>query len=1122
MLYLQRASAGSGKTYTLAKTYIKLILGIKKEDGSYRLRESYEMKDIHSHILAITFTNKATDEMKSRFVERLADLAADDSNEKTDYMADLVNDFKTTIPQIRQRAREALSEILNNYTNFQVSTIDSFFQTILRTFTYEADLHDNYQVELDDDYITTMGVDSTLSKVRDNEPNNNVKSLVGYLMNRNADRGKRWNMLLKDEVSYKVLLDFVKQATCEDFKKHKDKLDDYFDNIHNYLAKIKAIEANYDSDISALCSNNKEIAKKLLEKFGEDITKNFEKQLKKASDDALCRKLYASALTEYKFEGAKSFPVGKDNLQYYNNEDTCNLLNSFYDNCQACLGLIIEKKIFVDSLPYMGLLYEVLKQISIFRNSNNIVQLSDTNMILRSIINQDDTPFIYERTGCYLHNYLIDEFQDTSAMQWGNLSPLLSESLSRDNDNLIIGDAKQSIYRFRNADYTLITNTVPKTFTHIAQGDSLKENTNWRSSKRVIDFNNSLFVYLANELMSKDRKAYIDFSDIYSGVVQLCGRFKKDKKELGYVEVKKFESSKEDPNPGIDVVGEKIASLIKRGYQQKEIAVLVRTNDEGSAVIDALLKYNESIKDKPDEVEIQFISEESLKINRSKAVNIVISTLDSISRGAFSDKDIQSEKSDKASQRKNVNDLVSYFNHYRAKYPETDAVEVFDKFFANENEAISVSELLKKMPAISLPALTDHIINEFVPEYLLKNEAPYIAAFQDKVLEYCSLYSPDIFSFVKWWAENSSRFSISSPEGVDAVNIMTIHKSKGLEFRCVILPAFDLKTSSLDSETLWVEPYNEKYKSILPPILPIKPTKDLLNTSYKNDYNLLLEKLRFDELNTAYVAFTRAADELYVMLPSPNKNLNKHLIAFLENPLIAVDMLSGALDEDEKKNCLVKSLMKQSDDLYAYGSPLTSEEIREYRKDEASQTSSRESGEITSYYINTESQNLKCKEENDMLADEEDRDPRSFGNVMHKVMSEISNTDSADDDMKHSLLKLVTNGTITESIGVEVYNKIKKALTNQEARQWFLPGLKVMNERQLLKHGMQDRRADRIVVNENGDAVVIDYKFGDVIVAKYHKQVKEYMWRLRESGLYRSVRGYLWYINEDTIEEVKI
>jgi hypothetical protein len=250
--------------------------------------------------------------------------------------------------------------------------------------------------------------------------------------------------------------------------------------------------------------------------------------------------------------------------------------------------------------------------------------------------------------------------------------------------------------------------------------------------------------------------------------------------------------------------------------------------------------------------------------------------------------------------------------------------------------------------------------------------------------------------------------------------------------------------------------------------------------------------------------------------------LNKHLIAFLENPLIAVDMLSGALDEDEKKNCLVKSLMKQSDDLYAYGSPLTSEEIREYRKDEASQTSSRESGEITSYYINTESQNLKCKEENDMLADEEDRDPRSFGNVMHKVMSEISNTDSADDDMKHSLLKLVTNGTITESVGVEVYNKIKKALTNQEARQWFLPGLKVMNERQLLKHGMQDRRADRIVVNENGDAVVIDYKFGDVIVAKYHKQVKEYMWRLRESGLYRSVRGYLWYINEDTIEEVKI
>ena len=1106
MLHIHKASAGSGKTYTLARTYIKLLLGMQLDDGTFRLRTPKEATGAHSHILAVTFTNKATNEMKQRFVEKLAGLAFCTDPDKTDYMRDLMRDFNAPAEKISPTAHAAPTELLNNYTDFQVSTIDSFFQNILRTFIYEVDLNDNFQLEIDNDFLTRLGVDSTLSLIRGSRPDNEIAHWVKMIMKSRAREGKNWNLLQKEGTAKADLLRFVSEINRENFRKARTALREYFSGIVSFRKEMEHSFRKCKEIVEACASDVKEKAAAvmgILEECGVEshISANFLTQISKINEAA------PGELPEFKtrYDGSgKTFLVkaaGKKILEQTGNYDTAAAAASeMYDSLARFHGMRMLAGEFSEAVPYLGIMRETLERIAGFREENNLVQLSEINTILHRIINKDQTPFIYERTGTFLDNFLIDEFQDTSRQQWEIFSPLLEESLSRGNLNLIIGDAKQSIYRFRDADSTLITRTVPSEFPHIAHGEKESENSNYRSARQVVEFNNTLFSLLAPALDNPD--APTGLASVYSSAVQVPANSSRE----GYVELHLTSKKDPDGNPEcMDYVAELVADLLQRGYRQDEIAVLVRVNSQGSQVIDSFVRYNRSIPPGSGKPKIEFISEESLRISGARSVGIILSGLRRI---AGSDDTAYSGNS-------GASGFICDFNWYLAENPDLPSGEILDKYFAGGEHRKSLEEMIASMQSRTLPALVEAIAAYLVPESLREKEAPFIAAFQDKVLDYCDVYPSDIASFLAWWEVNGAKASISAPEGTDAVNIMTIHKSKGLQFRCVIIPGLNLPISPSEQadfiEKQWVEPC-EPFKGIFPPLLPLGIRRRLLDTPYAHLYAATLASIRADSLNAFYVAMTRAVDELYVYIPSDVRQ--DKLGSILPDILEKMSAISGGshliergLEKPEIAGC--EGIM------YAYGTKAPDPSLQ--RKPRENQ----QHRLIGSYYVNPDLSALRVCEEDVPETDGEDPDPRSYGNVRHAVMSRLGTGADVADGIDKALLNAVTRALMSHKEAVEFRELLMPQLDNPLVASWFDPSLKAYNERQLICRGNEDLRPDRIIVSGEGDATVIDYKFGAKKEKSYRRQVAEYMEAIASTGSYRSVSGYIWYVTLSEVERVE-
>jgi len=1140
MLHIQRASAGSGKTYTLAKTYIKLFLGQQLEDGSFRLRRPQELRGAHSHILAVTFTNKATNEMKQRFVERLSDLSTPGIDPgKVDYMPELMREFGVSADELRTTARAALTELLNNYTDFQVSTIDSFFQTILRAFVYEADLTENYQLEIDNDFLTRLGLDSALASIRSTKNENEIGYWVRRIMRDKARKGEKWNLLQKDGGAKSALFKFVSEINRESFKRARTRLEEYFNSKENFRSAMEdAIRKCGEVTVSA-GDEVKAGAREVLDwaeakGVSSGLSANLVKQLRKILDAEPCE---IPEIKTYYDGSGKSMPLTAKTLrqmQASGEADTlCGILRDMYGSYEKYIGCKIVKEEFVSSIPYLGIMRETMRCIASFREENNLVQLSEINTMLRRIISEDETPFIYERVGTFLDHFLIDEFQDTSELQWENFSPLLSESLSRDNLNLIIGDAKQSIYRFRDADSSLITTRVPATFAHVSHGDTVVENTNWRSSRQVVEFNNTLFSLLSEKL--NDPVFPVDLAKIYGGVVQRPANMERE----GYVEIHFTGKSaaaaisdygeEEAATSDFEYVADMVADLVSRGYRQNEIAVLVRTNRQGAAVIDAFVDHNLKVRPDSGEPVIEFVSEESLKIVSARSVGIIVSALNLVAGGTATGSRHDGQTADTKEKFSSV-DFLCDLNWYMAEHPDDDISDLFQKYFSGEAHVKSLEKIFEGMPTRALPALVEAITAYMVPESLRKSEASYIAAFQDKVLDYCDVYPADISSFLTWWDVNGPKATISSPEGMEAVSVMTIHKSKGLEFRCVIIPDINLPTSPAISgdyvEKQWVGTI-PPFDSFLPPMLPIAIRPRLEKTPYKPLYVSTLNAVRADSLNTFYVGLTRAVDELYVFLPVPKKNDAK--ICRPVREVLEDQMLTLTGGEYTIRGGLEVDASNPQDVIFSYGcrpadpAAVRMEDAKRKREKMKARNEKEEEEPVSigSYFVNPDLSSLKFKAEDVPLDDDDDPDPRSAGNIRHDIMQHVGVGKDVPDQLRRAVLRSVVSGIIPEQeaemFRLEVMEQLEN---NQQVASWFAPGLTVYNERPLIVRGKEDSRPDRFVVSADGDAVVVDYKFGASAESRYRKQVTRYMENLKATGKYRSVRGYIWYVALRKVEEV--
>lgn len=1144
MLQLQRASAGSGKTYTLARKFIEFYISQPDGKGGRQLRPARALRESLQHILAITFTNKATNEMKLRIVEKLNAIASWTPAIKTkdvDYLDGFTEEFSCSPQEIASLCRYALKVLLTDYGDFKVSTIDSFFQTVLRTFAYEADLDDTYQLELDSNYVTQMGLDTTLDEIDSDLKSTQGSAWISSMMKQKAASNKGWNIFQKSQSNYNVykeILDASKNLEKEDFKEIREKLDTYFEKNPDFHATYLKLCQIYETPLREAFDRMRESARAVRDAFlkaGLDMEKTAGQYLAGRVnnmadtwrwDDSM-EKRATFSIPEFTRKGTKTrvFDPKKEN-PYLNTtvEDHIQeLAEEMYRCFDAWRAEAMSDRwrrwlIYRETMPYVGILQSVRENSRLFLTDSNTVELGETNSILHRIIGKDDAPFIYERLGSKLEHFLIDEFQDTSRLQWLNLRPLLSESDGNGHDNLIIGDAKQSIYRFRNADPSLITAEVPAWFKDSCRecGNTPAENTNWRSSKRIVKFNNLFFRFFSNELGQRMESLYSNTMQPYS-----------HKEDIGHVRVSLFGKEKNDDKAPahFDEIPGLIADMLDRGYRMSEIAVLVNTRIQGSQIIESLMAYNNSAEAKR---KINFISADSLKAGESPAVQTVISILEAINNGTEARLNPEEERKDKGAG--DWSRLKADFSFFAMSHPDLSLQDALSRFLEGEYDPDAIRVMLAGMSTTVLPALVENIIRNFISPHARQSEAAFLAALQDITADYCEGHTADLGSFLRWWDAKGRFTSIASPEGSDAVSIMTVHKSKGLEFRCVIVPHSEqtLKPSKdKKKEWLWVEPDLSEAEDIPAiPWIPVWSHDRLADTPHAKTYGEYLENFLTDNVNNAYVAYTRAVDELYIFTPSPytRKNPETSLIGhFLWRcGAEAQDIIPNINGTDGNVADLIPSpeeiTVDEENLTWSFGTPLTRQEIEAGRK---KKEAGPEDSVITDYRCSEHLPAIICSDpsspDTDTLPsdlkeetpdEEESEESRRYGELMHSIMENII----IAADLPRALLKAKSTGHITRREMEEMQPMLARAIADVEPYGWFAPGCRVINERGIAVDG-KVQRPDRILLRPDGSAVIVDYKFGEHRNDEdYCNQAIRYAYTLLKTGIAKKCEAYIWYV----------
>jgi ATP-dependent exoDNAse (exonuclease V) beta subunit len=865
-LHLHRASAGSGKTYRLALYFISHVLGEKLSDGSWRLYPA-NVHCRHREILAITFTNKATEEMKQRIMRELAKLAGSPlmAGTRSNYEATLrgAEYFNCTEEELRRAARRALTDLLYDFGGFNVSTIDSFFQAVLRTFAYEADLSGNYDLQIDEDFVISNAIAEMVQMVVGRATGSSVSSarrravtqwLQTYMKDK-IDEGETFNIFNPTGPVRSRLLDFTRHLFNEEYKCNKADIDPFICNTDN----VNTLQQALVGKRKQLRENVSKLAAELLEKHNDN--------LEKRSLLAYVRKCAGSRVIEAPTEAVyRLYSLQSPDL-YLNATARTKMTDEKKQSLFAAVNEFMEPvlklrkcEIMLAQIYNMGLFSEIIQQIEAQKVENNTIMLSDTNTLLNRIIGDSSTPFIYERTGQVLRHFLIDEFQDTSRLQWQNLKPLILESLSKGDDDLIIGDVKQCIYRFRNSDPNLLasgigTDSDLKKFVHGETYD-----TNYRSARTVVEFNNRLFRSLANDTGN---------ADVYVGMEQRA--FKAN--VSGYVDLAIL------PNENfVERALDRMVTCMRRqldnGYSAADIVVLVRWRTDGVKVVERLLKEGQEGGALHG---VQVLSDEALLVNSSPAVQYVITTLRDLCATPTPSALLQ--RSNSMTERD-----IAWLNQRMKQIAEEQNLEPYAALDATIAEfhrngfggRESVQELRHRFPieGRALCEVVEAIIANLPESEWLQSDAAYLCALQDLVLDFSQSNSPDLHSFLRWWDEGGVKSALGMASGVNAIRVMTIHKSKGLEAPCVHIPLLAGSLMREDSYR-WYDA-TKAFASLeltcdTPQWFPMQSVRELIRTEFAGEYERLCAQSVLDELNVLYVAFTRAKRELIVSVKTMSK-----------------------------------------------------------------------------------------------------------------------------------------------------------------------------------------------------------------------------------------------------------
>jgi len=1061
-LTIYKASAGSGKTFTLARNFLLLL---------------FMEKDNYKRILAATFTNKATEEMKSRIIAELHALAKGKDSEHRDYLRQKL-DFIKSDEELNTRAQSILSNILHDYSHLSITTIDRFFQKIIRAFAREMHVSSNYNIELDDKAVLQK-VSEQLFFDLDKKGHEDLVSWLTSFAEEQIEKGNSWNF---GESINSLSEEFTKEGYKRASSHNEKALGDFL-VLKGFLSTMNKELKKIEDELTNIARQGVSIAEKHQLKAAnfKGGSRSGINILYDAAAGTIRDKITKTALKmcENTKEWYTAKSPHKNAIIAACNEGLMNTFEYFVERWTALIPMYNSIQLIRNNFYSLGILSDLEQQLKRYTDENNILLLSNSNELISKIIADSDTPFIYEKTGNNYHHFMIDEFQDTSQLQWSNLKPLISNSLGEGKESLIVGDVKQSIYRWRNSDWKQLDHGIRQEFSNRAIEEILP--TNWRSYKGIIRFNNSLISTTARHLQQHfidamdSEKASASaqlFESAYADIVQQVPSKAHDG---GFVSLQLYDKGRE--KEWKDDTLEKLPHIIEeaqdKGYQLSDIAILVRRNTEGAQISRYLLNYADKHPDSPYQYNV--ISDEALWISGSYNVQFLINTF----RYLVHPNDIISSQ---------LNILYNNYINSSEKHSESA--------WNSADLHPDIKAKLNQLTALSLLESTEELIARFQLGKAA-NEAIFIQSFIDMVNDFEYQQAGGMNEFLNWWDENGKTRSISTPEGQDAINILTVHKSKGLEYKIVIIPFLDWDIAK-DKGYLWTSTDAEPLNEI--PYLPVRLGKKLKNSLFKREYEN--EKLLqyIDTLNLLYVAFTRAKAAIYAFGNKDEKNSISHII------YQALHSVSEASDTgiDLSAHWNEESLT------FSYGDLTPQERDTDLKKTETLL--------LKAYGIRPQNQKLQLRLQShdfEINDNQIQATASKTGKIWHRLFEQINTLD----ELPAAIDALVQEGVVSANAAEDLERAIENSIDQAEIKRWFSPEAKLRKEAAILTPEGETYRPDR-VVELNNEIIVIDFKFGQLEKNSYKKQVAKYVQLIQSMGNKR-VRAYLWYITLAKVVEVK-